>query len=265
VTVSFIIDLSLSYFFYVNVIGTIILSYIFFKRSKILSKALILTNMFILFYFLYPNIESFLYELMGTRSFFYILFYNIFIATVFIFFSGLHKTFLGDYKKLNVKILSFAIFISFFIGFAFFLIKEPVPPNFVNFSEPIFIALRGIIFSSFVVALSEQMIFLGFLYNTYTKLSSKKDSIYQVAVIFVMFHMLRFENLIAFYKANFGDLFMIFIILYYLFLFLFIMISIHFYTLKGKKYTGNFIYPLAIHMVADFTLFFMYYLRGYIV
>ena len=144
-----------------------------------------------------------------------------------------------------------------FSGFLFWMIKEPVPQNFVS-GDTLINVIGLILIGSFIVALSEQMIFQGCLYNTYKKITTRKDAFYQVAIIFVMFHLLRFENLVKFYFANFQMYFILFLVLYYIFLFVFMITALYLYTFKGKKYSGNFFYPLTLHFVADFTLFLLY-------
>ncbi|MFW5705037.1 MAG: type II CAAX prenyl endopeptidase Rce1 family protein [Nanoarchaeota archaeon] len=259
VIISIFFSISLKYFFYINLILTLILSYIYFKTSKKVSKALILTNMFILFFFLSPVFFSFLHDLFGSKSYIIILLYNIFIASIFLFFSGFfHELFTGI-KNFKFKLLLLVALIGFGTGFLFWLIKEPVPEVILNVgSGSIIFSTLSVALGSLIVALSEQIIFVGFLYNSYKRLVSKKTAFYQVSTIFVLFHFLRIESLLAFYKLNFGMFHIIFIVLYYLFLFFFMKIALYLYTFKGKKYSGNFVYPVVLHAMADFTLFFLY-------
>ena len=102
------------------------------------------------------------------------------------------------------------------------------------------------------------MIFSGFLFNTYKNLTTRYDAIFQTAIIFVLFHLLRFEILVNYYFKNFNDTFIFYLVLYYIFLFVFMVTALYLYSLKSKKYEGNFTYPLILHFVADFSLFFFY-------
>jgi len=95
-------------------------------------------------------------------------------------------------------------------------------------------------------------------FNLYQKLTSKRDAIYQVSTIFVLFHFLRFEVLIKHYYVNFHDFYLVYIIGYYILLFLFMVTALNLYSFKSKKYEGNFIYPVVLHFAADFGLFFFY-------
>ena len=56
---------------------------------------LILTNMFILFYFLFPEVSFFLTSLFGKQSYLLIILYNVFIAYLFLAMSGYKNLFLG--------------------------------------------------------------------------------------------------------------------------------------------------------------------------
>lgn len=249
-------DYSLEYFFYFNIFSTLILSYFLFKKSKKLSKQLIVTNMFIFFYFLYPKISYFFTEMFGAESYIFILFYNVLIAYLFLYLSGNHKNFIGNWRKFNLKLFSLILILGFVFGLLFRLIKEPVPAMFLGVSDMgVFDIFKFLIFSSFIVAFSEQMIFSGFLFNVYSKLTSKFDAFFQVSIIFVLFHLLRFEILVKHYFAYFNDLYILYISVYYLLLFLFMISSLYFYSLKNKKYSGNFLYPVAFHFAADLGLF----------
>ena len=201
-----------------------------------------------------------LYELLGIESYIFIIFYNILISYLFLFFSGAHKTFFGNIKKTNIKLLLIISIIGIIFGFLFFSIKEPVPSLFYKVVSQI--SLSGVIlfllFNSFIVALSEQMIFSGFLFNSYKNLTSKYDAIFQTSIIFVLFHLLRFELLVNYYFKNFNETFLFYLISYYLLLFGFMVLALYLYSLKSKKYEGNFIYPLIIHFITDFSLFFLY-------
>jgi len=252
----FLYEIKLKYFFYFDIFLTLILSYIFFKKSKKLSRYLIITNIFIFLYFLFPNVSYFLTELFGNQSYVFIIFYNVLIAYIFLSMSGFKNSFLGDFRKFNLKIFLTLILVAIVFGFLFYFVKEPVPSMFVDlYSGNFDRALLFLLGSSFAVAFSEQMIFTGFLFNVYKNLTTKFDASIQVSILFVMFHLLRFELLVEYYYKSFGDMYLLYIILYYIFLFVFMNACIYFYSLNTKKYKGNFFYPVIIHFVTDFSLF----------
>lgn len=262
VILSFLYEVSLKYFFYFDIILTFILSYFFFKRSRKLAKMLILTNLFIFFYFLYPNVSSFLTALLGVQSYIFIIFYNILIAYSFLYFSGNAKSLLGNFKKFNLAIFSSIFLFGLGFGLLFYLIKEPIPSMFTIFSADLVPALGFLVMTSLLVAFSEQMIFSGFLFNVYRELTSKFDAFFQVSIIFVMFHLLRFEILVKHYYVYFNDFYIIFISLYYVLLFLFMFSALYLYSFKGKKFEGNFFYPLILHFGADLGLFIFYFISA---
>ncbi len=256
---SLLYNISLRYFFYFNIITTFVVSYFFFKRSRKLAKQLIVTNLFIFFYFLYPQVAWFLSEIFSAQSYIFIIAYNVIIAYIFLIFSGNQKNLLGNFNRFHLGVLFCIALLGMVFGLLFNLVKEPVPSLFVNFASgelaSVFIFL---IFSSFAVAFSEQMIFSGFLFNTYRSLTSKYDAFYQVSLIFVLFHLLRFEILVKHYFTNFTNWYLVFITCYYLLLFVFMLLCLYFYSFKYKKYEGNFLYPVIFHFMADLGLFIFY-------
>jgi membrane protease YdiL (CAAX protease family) len=269
VMISFYYDFDLKYFFYFNIFFTFFLSYIFFRTSKKLSKTLIVTNMFILFYFLFPKVAQFLYVLLGSESYLFIVFYNVLIAYLFLFFSGYHKNFLGDYKNFSLKFFFLILLLSLVLGLLFFFVKEPLPGFFDSVSKESSVigTLLFLLGSSFAVGFSEQIIFSGFLYNIYKNLTNKVEAILQVSLIFVFFHMLRVKSLVNTFYLNFGEFYYIYLFLYYLFLFFFMYLSVNLYSFKikfkGKEYRGNIFYPIILHTLTDFSLFFFYYIYGF--
>jgi hypothetical protein len=104
------------------------------------------------------------------------------------------------------------------------------------------------------------MIFSGFLHNSYRSITSKWDAMFQVSILFVCFHLLRFEVLVKHYFVNFSNYYILFITSYYVLLFLFMVLAQYLYTFKSKKYEGNFFYPVILHFGADLSLFFFYIL-----
>lgn len=261
VILSFHYDVSLKYFFYFDIIFTLIVSYFFFKRSKKLSKTLIITNLFIFFYFLYPYFASFMTQLLGVQSYIFIIFYNVLIAYIFLLFSGYHKDFLGNISKFNFSLFFLILLVGFAFGLMFNIVKEPVPDVLMNFNDGIGSMIGFFIFSSLIFAISEQVIFSGFLFNIYRKLTSTYDAFYQTAIIFVLFHILRFEELVKYYFVNFNDFYILFILAYYILLFIFMICALYLYSFKSKEYEGNFFYPVVLHFAADFSLMLFYLVR----
>lgn len=256
--VFFLNNIPVRYFFYIDIVLTIILSFFFFKRSRKLSKYLILTNMFIFFCFLYPVVTTYLIDLLAGDSYLFILFYHLFVSYVFLVFSGMHKDFIKDIGSVNLKVSLIVVLVGFTFGVIFFLVREPVPSNLMMGS------ISMIIFYTLILAISEQMIFTGFLSNVYRQLTGVNDSYFQVATIFVLFHLLRFENLVVTYFRNFDFYYLYLITLYYMLLFVFMLCCLYFYNFKGKKYKGNFFYPVFLHFVTDLTLLLFTIFIGYI-
>jgi membrane protease YdiL (CAAX protease family) len=259
VILSLLYNISLKYFFYLNIFTTLLISYFYFKKSRELAKYLIVTNLFIFFYFLYPNIAWFFTEIFNSSSYVFIVFYNILIAFTFLSLSGHKEDLLGNFSKFKSKIFAAILLLGTAFGLIFAIIKEPIPNLFTNVINSADSSIIGfILFSSFLIAFSEQMIFSGFLFNIYSKLTSKKDAIYQASIIFVLFHLLRFEILVKHYFVNFNELFLIYLITYYILLFIFMVTALYLYSFKSKKHQGNFFYPVALHFAADFSLFLFY-------
>lgn len=246
-------NIPVKYFFYINMTSTITISYFFFKRSRLLSKSLILTNMFIFFYFLYPYIADFLFFLFESQSYLYILFYNILIAFIFLEFSSNRDEFLKNIKSVNLKLILCVFILGLFFGTLFYISKEPVPISLFNpKSSDYFVK---IIIFTLILSISEQMIFSGFLFNTYKKLNTSSIAMTQTTIFFVMFHLLRFENLIISFIRYSDSFFLFNMIFYYILLGLFMITAIYLYNLNSSKYKGNIIYPIILHFITDLTIF----------
>lgn len=260
IVLTFLLDWKLEYFFYFNIFITLIISYFFFQKSKKLAKTLIVTNMFIFFYFLYPKVAIFLTELFGSESYLFILFYTIFLSYIFLVFSGENNTFLGDLKSFSFKIVFLIMLLGFSLSLLFIFVQEPVPSLFIDVVEHGTLGdyFKFIILSTLIIALAEQLIFSAFLFNSYSKLTSRMDAFYQTSIIFVLFHMLRFDILVKYYYVNFPDFFLFYISLYYIFLFLFMILCIYLYSFNWKGKKGNFIYPVLLHFFTDLGLFLFY-------
>lgn len=252
----------LIYFFYIDVFVTLTLSYFFFKKSRHLAKMLIVTNMFIFFYFLFPLIAKYVTDILGNEAYLFIMFYNVLIAYIFLKLSGFQENFLGNLKNFKLSFIILILVLGLTFGLLFHMIKEPVPALFIDFSENSTMNLAlFLVFNSFIIALSEQMIFSGFLFNVYRNLSTKFDAYFQVAIIFILFHLLRFDILVKYYYVNFAEYYIFYLTMYYIFLFFFMLTALYLYSFVGKKYQGNFFYSVFLHFGADFGLF-MFYLIG---
>lgn len=246
----------MSYFFYLLMGVTFIFGFVFFKTSKDITKSLILTNLFIFFYFLYPFFSEFFSVFFNVGGFFFVLFYNIIIAFIFILFLGEQRNFIGDIKRTSFGILFLTLFSGIFFGGVFYLIDEPIPLELFGFVSD-FDLLGFFVFVAFfslMIAIGEQMIFTGFLYNVYSKLTSKWNAFIQVALLFSLFHALNLDKIIEHFGGD-GVNSMIFIFLYFIFLFIFMLLALMLYTFRWKKYNGNFLYPVLFHFVVDFILF----------
>ncbi len=259
---TFYFDLPTQYFFYTNLLLTIFLSYLFFKRSRKLAKTLITTNLFLFFYFLYPYVAEFFFEIVGNQSYLFILFYTILVSYAFLVFSGHQKDFIGKVEKLKPSLLLIIFGIGIIFGLFFYLVKEPVPTFFAEFlsHQDLLELVIFLVFTSLVIAISEQMIFAGVLFNSYKELTTLQDAFYQTSIIFVMFHIIRFEVLVNVYHATFPHFYILFISAYYILLFLFMLTGLYFYSINSKKYSGNIFYPIILHFAADFGLFLFYIL-----
>lgn len=257
---SFLLKISLKYFFYFNIILTLVFSYVFFRKSRELSKILIVSNLFIFFYFLSPQVSEFLFDLLGRSSQFLVLFYNFIIAYIFLVFSGLHKHFLGNLRMFSWRIFFIVMLVGFFFSLLFVFANEPVSILLQDVSGPdMLMSLIAIASIAFLVGLNEQMIFSGLFFNMYKKLSSPFHATIYTSILFVAFHFIRFDFLYDFYSQYSSFLSPIYIAVYYILLFLFMMSALYFYSLDTKKYKGNFFYPFILHVSTDFFLFAFYY------
>lgn len=261
IIIIFLYDLPMRIFFYAVLVSTIIFSYLFFKKSKKLAKTLIVTNLFIFFYFLYPYVASYFYEVAGNQTYSIVLLYTILISYAFLVFAGKQKTFLGDLSKFDFKFMGIILILGIFLGFLFSLTKEPIPALFIEIlqNNGLLATIGFLIFTSLIIAVSEQMIFSGVLFNSYKELTSRYDAYFQTAILFVMFHLLRFEVLVSHYYLNFPDLYLFYITGYYILLFAFMLLALYLYSHNGRKHKGNFFYPVGLHFGADFGLFVFYF------
>lgn len=254
-------NISFKFFFYFTVFATFFLSYFYFKKSKDLTKFFILSNLFILFYFLSQGVSYFLFDLFNMRSYMLIFLYNITIVFIFLIFSGLIKNYLEGIKNIKISLLLIVFLFGFIFGFLFFLIKEPVIGSFLDVSSTsLLYSISLLAFNSFMIGFIEQSTFGGFFYNMYKKFFSKSKSMHYTAILFALFHLANIVFLIEHYKSYLGINFSFLGILAYGFLlYIFMYFAIYLYTLKGKKYTGCIVYSIILHFCADFSLFLLYY------
>lgn len=260
--ISLAFGFSFKYFFYLNIFLTFLFSYLFFTKSKSLSKMVFLTNLFILFYFISTTLVGFVHELLGFRSYFFLLGYNVILGLIFIVYSGYHKTFFGKLSDFRFSLFFIIMLVGFVFSFFFLFVREPVSGLILDvYNDNIYISILLLSLTAFFVALSEQIIFLGFFYNVYKSIVTSKTAILQSSLLFVLFHLINFSVVYSYYKAHVGIIAPLFMIIYILFLSIFILSCFYFYLINSKKYKGNFIYPVILHFSVDVFLFLFYYFR----
>ncbi len=256
----FFFNFPIKYFFYIDITITFIISYFFFKKSKELSKSLIVTNLFIFFLFLFPYLEDFFKYFFGAETSVYIrIFYNLFIVYLFVELSGnLNKLLI--FNKISLRNIFKISLFGLFLGIIFFVLREPLPKN-LYVGHITLSSILNFLFNTLSISILEEFMIIGIFYLTYRKVVKKYDAIYQSGLIFILFHLIRFKNLTIYYFYNFQNIFLIFLILYYFALFIFIIISINLFEptfkifkkfIKNKE--RNIIYPVILHMLTDFFL-----------
>ncbi|MCA9487275.1 hypothetical protein H6501_03910 [Candidatus Woesearchaeota archaeon] len=261
VIISFFFNFSLASFFYINILVTLLVSYIIFKTSKELSRLVIITNLFILFYFFYPQLSSLFFLFFNNKNEFFILFYVSLLGFVFLLFSGYHKELFKNFTKVSPSVVGITALLGLCFGVLFYVIKEPIPSIFsstMTTNIPQFTLFLAV--SAFFVALSEQLVFTGFLFSVYRKLTQELDAYLQTAVMFVLFHLLRFKLLVVHYYKIFATSYLYYISAYYLLLFIFLLVAIYLRTFTSKKYNGLFTYTILFHFFTDFSLLLLYLL-----
>lgn len=255
-------QISLSYFFYINIILTLFLAYLFFKKQKEISKLIMITNLYIFFYFLSPGISSFLFDYLGSSSQFLTLFYILVLSFIFLIFSGFQKSFLGAVGKLNFALSFLVVLLGAVFGLGFILLQEPVGALLYDISTTdTLISLFSLASIAFLIALSEQLAFSGIFFNAYKKVISEHKAKLFIAALFVLFHFLKFDILSQHYALVSPYFSPFYLTGYYLLLFFFMYIALQLYTLKSDRYKGSFLYPLLLHFVTDFFLFTYFYFK----
>lgn len=249
----FYFQYNIEYIFYSLITTTFILSYIMFKKHKVFSKGIILTNLFVYFYFLYPHVGRLSYELFSDASTYILIFYTLFLAYIFLEFSGKKNLVIDSILNYKLSYLLLTVLIGFMFGIIFYFVGEPIPSSMFLEESTLPSIVLNIFIISFLIGISEQLLFTGFLYNTYASMTHPIDAQIQTSLLFVAFHMLRIEVIIASFFTVFMKLAYIYLFLYFVALFVFMNISILFY--RGiKNYKGSFIYSVLFHTIVDFSL-----------
>ena len=99
------------------------------------------------------------------------------------------------------------------------------------------------------------------LFNSYRDLTSKYDAYFQTSIIFAMFHLLRFRVLVEHYYVYFRDIYILYLVMYYLLLLAFMFFALYLYSFKtkihGKTIEGNFFYRWLMAWIVAFPLAFI--------
>ncbi|MCH8519367.1 MAG: hypothetical protein LAT82_01290 [Nanoarchaeota archaeon] len=104
-----------------------------------------------------------------------------------------------------------------------------------------------------LIGISEQLLFTGFVYNTYKTMTTELDAQIQTSILFVAFHMIRIQVLIESFVTFYFELAYVYLILYFLALFIFMNISIMLF--RGyKNVKGSLLYSILFHTFVDFSL-----------
>lgn len=251
--ISFYFNYSSKYTFYTLIFTTLLLSYVMFKKHRKFSKGIILTNLFVYFYFLYPYVGNFTYELFSEASNYILILYTLFLAYLFLEFLGKRLEVLSSIFNTKFQYLALSLLFAFLFGILFYFVGEPVPFSLFTQSSSLSILIVQILLFSFLVGISEQLLFTGFLYNTYSSMTRPIDAQIQTSLLFVAFHMLRIEVITESFLVQFIELAYVYIFLYFLALFVFMNVSILLF--RGfKKIKGSFTYSVIFHTIVDSTL-----------
>ena len=252
--VIFYFNLKLEYFFYTLIISTLIISYVTFTKYKTFSKGIVLTNLFVYFYFLYPYIAEFTTNLIGSQSAYILILYTLLLAFILLEFLGKKEHVLRTIYDLKFKGILGVFALALVFGTVFYVAGEPIPTQILEEApQSLIIIILHIFFLSFLIGVSEQLLFTGFLYNTYSTMTRAIDAQIQTALLFVSFHMLRIKAVVSSFMIQYGPLAETYIFLYFCFLFVFMNISILLY--RGCSwFKGSFAYSVIFHTIVDFTL-----------
>ncbi|MFT4244214.1 MAG: type II CAAX prenyl endopeptidase Rce1 family protein [Candidatus Woesearchaeota archaeon] len=234
-------------------IVTIFLSYYFFNKNRVFSKGIIITNLFVFFYFLYPFIGEFISLTTPQISTYVLILYTLLLAYLFLEFLGKKQEVLMTFKNSKVSILLILIPLSIITGFLFFIIGEPIPKESLLFGDSLFSVLFLTFILALLIGISEQLLFSGFVYNTYKTMTSNIDAQIQTSILFVAFHMIRIQVLIESFVIYYLEFAYFYLILYFIALFIFMNICIKLYE-GTKKIKGSLLYSIIFHTLTDFTL-----------
>lgn len=254
----FYFQLNLEYFFYFLMGTTFLVSYLTFKEKKSFSKGIILTNLFIFFYFLYPYIAVFTSTILGYQSTYALIFYTLLLAYLFLEFLGKKEEVLESIRSMRIKPFLYILLIGIFLGQLFYFAGEPIPSQFVKYEHPnLIVVIVEIFILSFLIGLSEQLLFTGFVFNTYTSMTREIDAQIQTSLLFIAFHMLRIKALVYAFIIEYGSLAYMYLSIYFIALFIFMMIAIGFYRGMKGHFKGSIGYAILFHTFVDFVLILM--------
>ena len=253
--------LTLQYFFYALIISTFILSFLSFNIKKECSKGIILTNLFVFFYFLYPYIAQFLYGFLEQYTIYVLIAYTLTLGSILLELSGKREVVFLSFKLCKFKYILVLIPVAIIFGILFNFLGEPIPQEILINSSSISLLLVQILILSLCIGVSEQLLFTGFLYNTYSSLSKPIFAQLQTAILFVFFHMLEIGVLVLTFSTLFGSLHLLYLVLYVICLFIFMNIAIMLFRGfsinvfgKVREIKGSLTYSILFHIIVDFTL-----------
>lgn len=257
---TFYFQWNLELFFYSLIFTTLVLSYLMFSKFRVFSKGIILSNLFVYFYFLYPYIGVFSTQYFPQISTYILILYTLFLSYILLEFLGKKEEILKTIPNISVTPIVFVFLGSFLVGAIFFFVGEPIPKEIFSIEQGATNLILYILFLAFLIGISEQLLFTGFLFQTYKTMTSEMEAQIQTSILFVAFHMLRIQAVIASFVLVYGSNAYFYMTLYFLALFLFMNISILLYrgfTFKGKQIKGSFTYSVIFHTLVDFTLIYL--------
>ncbi len=254
----FYFQLNLEIFFYILMSVTFVVSYLTFKNRRSFSRGIILTNLFIFSYFLYPYIAVFTTTILGYQGTYALILYTLVLAYLFLEFLNKKEEVLESIRYMGIKPFLYILLIAIFLGQLFYFAGEPIPSQFVKYEHPnIIVIIVEIFILSFLIGLSEQLLFTGFVYNTYKTMTREIDAQIQTSLLFIAFHMLRIKALVYAFIIEYGSLAYMYLSIYFLALFVFMMISIGFYRGMQGRFKGSIGYSILFHTFVDFVLILM--------
>ncbi|MFP4402022.1 MAG: hypothetical protein ACLFPL_02225 [Candidatus Nanoarchaeia archaeon] len=249
----FYFQLELKYFFYGVIITTFIFSYLTFSKYRKFSKGIILSNLFIYFYFLYPYIAEFFSQINPQLTNYILILYTLFLALILLEFLGKKNEVLQTIYNVNFKRLLQICLFAIPFGILFYLVGEPIPREIFSIDSSLINTILHALFVAFLIGVSEQFLFTGFVHNMYSTMTSKVDAQIQTSILFVLFHMLRIKVIMGSFVLMYNQFAYLMILCYFLALFIFMNISI--YLFRGSKhFKGSIVYSVLFHTLVDFIL-----------